>query len=389
MRLGIIVPADFVQRQPFGGAAGFIENIAGGLGMPVTIFGIAVRDTVPWQTVTLGPNVEFIPIARIRYPSRVPMRLKCLFSFFRMRQRILTSGIDLLYVHSPETALPFLSNSAGIPVIFHQHGSGNPMDRSKFGWGRNRLFKGLFNAFTGMIHRQADWTIAIDRLCVEQARQHGIANKASLLMNAVDLRFFYPDEGKRIELRQRLSLGDDVRVLLFVGRLEQVKRVDLAVASLQYLRESLKRFHLIIAGDGTQRSTLEELVKVHGLGNVTFLGHVQHIELPALYNMADVLLLPSEMEGIPMVILEALACGTPVVASKVGGVPDVIQDGVNGMTLVDISPEPFAKAIELVVSSRFQRPAVAATVDQFSVDRFVAALGDIINTLFERRRGKE
>jgi len=95
------------------------------------------------------------------------MRLKCLFSFFRMRQRILTSGIDLLYVHSPETALPFLSNSAGIPVIFHQHGSGNPMERSKFGWGRNRLFKGLFNAFTGMIHRQADWTIAIDRLCVE------------------------------------------------------------------------------------------------------------------------------------------------------------------------------------------------------------------------------
>jgi len=90
-----------------------------------------------------------------------------------------------------------------------------------------------------------------------------------------------------------------------------------------------------------------------------------------------------------MVILEALACGTPVVASKVGGVPDVIQDGVNGMTLVDISPEPFAKAIELVVSSCFQRPAVAATVDQFSVDRFVAALGDIINTLFERRRGKE
>jgi len=99
-------------------------------------------------------------------------------------------------------------------------------------------------------------------------------------MNAVDLRYFHPDEGKRIELRQRLSLGDDVRVLLFVGRLEQVKRVDRAVAALQYLRESLKRFHLIIAGDGTQRSTLEELVKVHGLGNVTFLDTSSTLNFP-------------------------------------------------------------------------------------------------------------
>lgn len=388
MRIGIIVPADFVQRQPFGGAAGFIENIAGSLGMPVTIFGIAVGDTIPWRVVELGPSVTFIPIARLHYPSIIPMRLKCMFSFYRLRKRILNSGIDLLYVHSPETAFPFLSNSAGIPVIFHQHGSGNPMERAKFGWGRNRLFKGLFDVLTSKIHRQADWTIAIDRHCVEQARQSGIAHKLSLLMNAVDLRTFHPDDGKRVALRQRLSLANDVRVLMFVGRLEQVKRVDRAVECLPFLRDSSKRFHLIIAGDGTKRSFLEELVTAQGLGNVTFLGHVQHDELPALYNMADLLLLPSEMEGAPMVILEALACGTPVVASRVGGVPDVIQDGVNGMTLVDIAPEPFAKAIEHVLSSRLQRSAVAATADQFATDRFVASLGAIIDTVLERRRGR-
>ena len=87
------------------------------------------------------------------------------------------------------------------------------------------------------------------------------------------------------------------------------------------------------------------LLKNNFSDNITFLGHVSHEDLPSYYNMADILTLPSDMEGIPMVILESLACGTPVVSSNVGGIPDIIANGINGIVLDDLSPDQLASAI--------------------------------------------
>lgn len=385
--LGIVVPADFIKRRPFGGSSGLVENLVDKLTVPTMIFGIGVDGTPPWQIHRLNHTTSFIPVAHFSYPSQVPMRLKCLIGFWRQRCRILQSGVDALYIHSPELALPFLFGSLRVPVIFHQHGSGNPVTQAKYSWARSLIFQKIFDFILREVHRRSDWTIVIDRLCLEQARRNGIGHKVSLIMNAVDIETFYPDEEVRQDFLRRFKIADEERVVLFVGRLEKIKRVDRVVASLDFLNKvgANGRYRLFIAGEGTLGAELEAAAKTSGLKEViTFLGRVPHQELPGYYNMADVLVLPSEMEGVPMVILEALACGTPVVASRVGGIPEVVRDGINGITLNDAGAHSLAAAIRQVCERRYRRQEVAATVKSLSSAQFAEELLAVVKGILGR-----
>ena len=133
--LGIVNPSDLSKGMVAGGSTGFIRNILSHLESKRTIiFGIGINNTNPWKTHYLEPYVEFVPICNLRYPSRIPMRLKTLLYYFRYRKRILNSGVDVLYIHMPECCLPFLNNKEGVPVIYHKHGSANPVSKSKFSY---------------------------------------------------------------------------------------------------------------------------------------------------------------------------------------------------------------------------------------------------------------
>jgi len=175
--LRIIVPSDFLKRHPFGGTSGFVENIAGKLGIQKKIFGIAVGNTIPWQEYQISPMKSFIPVAHFSQPSYVPMRFKCLIGYWRYRRRILESGVDVLYIHNPELALPFLYGSMRLPVIFHQHGSSNPVEKATYIWGRSFIFKRLYDFILWKVHRRSDWTIVIDQLSLKQANCHGMVTK--------------------------------------------------------------------------------------------------------------------------------------------------------------------------------------------------------------------
>jgi glycosyltransferase involved in cell wall biosynthesis len=374
--IGIIIDADFIHHRTFGGASGLILSLIDNLNLPVQIMGIGYEGTIPWHCYQLNPSASFQAVDRLACPSRIPLRLKCLLSFWRQRWRILHSGVDLLYIHSPEIALPFLFGKGRLPVIFHQHGSENPVKWSKYAWARLPLFKRIYDLIMYVVHKKSTWTIVIDRPSLEQVQRLGMGHRASLLMNAIDLARFQPDEELRRAARRKFEVNDDECVLLFVGRLEEVKRVDRAVAGLGYLNaRNPGQYRLFIAGDGTLRADLEETIRSQNLTEqVTFLGQVSHQHLPEYYNLADVLILPSEMEGTPMVILEALACGTPVIASRVGGIPDLIIEGKNGMTLQDLNASSLAQAIERVCEKRYLRSEVAATVQDLSASRFAERL---------------
>src|SRR5207253_11234672 len=99
---------------------------------------------------------------------------------------------------------------------------------------------------------------------------------------------------------------------------------------------------------------------------VLFLGHVPHEEMSKIYNTADVLLLTSEMEGTPMVILEALACGTPVVTTPVGGIPVLVKNDENGLLLADTSPSAIACAVQQCLNYRWDRAALAFSIRDWS-----------------------
>lgn len=379
--IGIIVTNDFVKRLPFGGASGFIQNIMHKLGGRVVLFGAAVNGTPVWQPHRLGEQVDFIGCYRQAIPSRFPLRIQALLGYLRNRRRILASGVDLLYVHSPECALPFLFGSRRLPVVFHQHGSGNPVTTATFTWARNGLLERLFDRLHQTIYRRADWIIAIDRLCLQQAQAHGAGDRTSLLMNAVDLDQFRPDHDLRRAMRQAQGYRDDEFVLFFVGRLEEIKQLDRLLAALPFVQQGLSA-RLLVAGDGTHRARLEQQVAGLGLeAQVTFLGKISHDQLPGYYNLADALVLPSRMEGVPMVILESLACGTPVLATAVGGIPDLVRNDENGLLLDDVAPESIVAALHSIAAADWNRQQVAATVSQWGAVEVTAHLSEIFNRL--------
>ena len=388
-KIGIICPSDFSRKERSGGASGFLASIFSELRCSVAIYGVGLNNNQTWQEFSIQPNINFIPITNIKAPSLLPLRLQALIGYLRYRNRILQSKLDVLYVHSPECALPFIFCNKRIPVIFHQHGSGNPVQTATYQWGRIKIFIKIFDVMLRLIHKRADWIIAIDNICLNQARRNGAGNKVSLLFNAVDTTFFRPDFSTRQAMRRKFGLTDNHFVIFFAGRLEEIKRIDRAIDAIDHLKYEKNSYRLYIAGTGSLRNILGMHVSKKQLQPyITFLGHVPHNELQSFYNMADALILPSQMEGTPMVILEALACGTPVVASKVGGIPSIIVNHVNGIVLDDVSPVNLAAAIKEVYSLDLHRQPIADSVQQHNSYQFVAKLEKIIKQLIQVKKGR-
>ncbi len=151
-------------------------------------------------------------------------------------------------------------------------------------------------------------------------------DKIHVIPDGVDTSKFKP--GDKHALRAELHLPESLLVL-FVGYLYKLKRVDRLIKASANLSKDFE-FHVVIAGDGPERQNLERLAESLGLKAIIFKGSVAHEDMPSYMAASDVLVLPSETEGLPTCVQEAMACGIPVVASNVGGLPDLITNGVTG-----------------------------------------------------------
>src|SRR5215216_195041 len=139
--------------------------------------------------------------------------------------------------------------------------------------------------------------------------------------------------------------------VLFVGRLAPQKGVSTLVEAAGLLEDPSVR--VLLVGDGPEQSKLEREAKRIGVADrLHFVGFLAHERLPAVLAHADLLVLPSLYEELGTVLLQAIQAGLPVVASKTGGIPDVIEDGVNGMLVPPGEPEALARAIDLLLADR-------------------------------------
>ncbi len=144
-------------------------------------------------------------------------------------------------------------------------------------------------------------------------------------------RFKPPDDVRQI--RREMAIPADQFVLGFVGSIEPAKGWKVLLHALKDLTERaiLSKFLLVVAGDGSERETFYETSKSLSLmNNIMFLGSVQPEMLPRIYGCLDVVLIPTFRESLGLAGLEAMACGVPVIASKVGGLMDYVEDGENG-----------------------------------------------------------
>ena len=211
----------------------------------------------------------------------------------------------------------------------------------------------------------------------------------------VDVERFHPRN--QAADRAALSLDLDRPLLLAVGRLERLKGLDILLGALSQL--DAPRPRLLIVGGGPEsddyRSELESLAEELGIGeDVTFVGPVPHEELPAYYSAADVTVVPSYYESFGLVAVESMACGTPVVASRVGGLASTVTDGVNGYLIPWRCPEPFAEKLEVLLHNPELRENFSRAARR-SVERFrwrtvalkMAALYDEMIAAYQPRPG--
>jgi len=187
--------------------------------------------------------------------------------------------------------------------------------------------------------------------------------KLHVMRNGVDLERFHPID--RSEARELLKFGDE-RILLSVGHLVERKGHNLAIEALASLP---KNSILVIVGTGPDLTPLKELAEAKNLSNrVRFVGQVPNEQLKYWYSAADALVLFSSREGWANVLLESMACGTPVIATDIWGTPEVVSTANAGRLMSDRSPEAFVDAYSSLFSSLPDRKAVRKHAERFSWD---------------------
>ncbi|MBV9101521.1 MAG: glycosyltransferase [Candidatus Dormibacteraeota bacterium] len=221
-----------------------------------------------------------------------------------------------------------------------------------------------------------------DRICVAQP--------------GVDLRLFEPRDTSAV----RRSLGlDGNRVVFFAGRLEPLKGADTLLEAAQRLveRPEFADLTLLVAGDDSQdgshgdgeRARLQRSAEEGSLaGRVRFLGAVPHEQLPDLYALAEVCVVPSRTESFGFVALEAQALGTPVVAAAVGGLTEVVEDGVTGVLVPGRDASRWADAIASVLSDPERRGAMGEAARQRATTFTWARAVERVGAIYARLSGE-
>ncbi len=203
-------------------------------------------------------------------------------------------------------------------------------------------------------------------------------HKLRLVIYGVDPQTIAPDHSQRAALRRSLGLGEATLVVLAVGRLVPKKGFDVLIKAAPDIAPGA---HIVIVGDGDQRAELAALAAASGVSErIHFVGNVSRHDLTAYYNMADIFAMPSmrlPVDGLNVVVVEAMSCGLPIVASKVGGNPLVVADGDNGLLVGEGQIAELAAAINRLLAEPQTRSAMGRrgrqrVLDEFSWQRLAA-----------------
>lgn len=275
-------------------------------------------------------------------------------------QQLLDEGfdfdlIDAHYYYPDGVAAALLARWFGKPLAVTARGSDiNLIARH-----------GLPRRWMRWASRVADASIGVSQALVDRMRALGMEGRRLLMLrNGVDLARF-GIVGDRDALRLELGVQGSP-LLLSVGNLVPLKGHDLVIDALARLRAQGLDARLCIIGAGALKPALEARRDQHGLGDaVRFLGALPQPALARWYAAADMLLLASEREGWPNVLLECMACGTPVVATNVGGIPEIVKVPQTGCVVQERSAASLAAAVAALWQAPPDRRAVRAHAEGF------------------------
>ena len=330
---------------------------------PVPWFPFRARRWGAWSRFAHAPRFErrhAIDVHHPRFPviPKVGMNVAPTLLYhrsLRAARRLLARDerfdlIDAHYLYPDGVAAIRLGRTLGLPVVLTARGS-DVTELTDFPLPRRAVLYAV--AASG-------WTITVSAGLRRALIALGAdGERITVLRNGVDLRTFHPPVDRDTARR---AMGLTGPTLLSVGHLIPRKAHDLVVAALEQLPEHT----LLIAGDGPERARLEALATARP-GRVRLLGARPHSELPTLYGVADALVLASTREGWANVLLESMACGTPVVASDIPGNDEVVTERAAGL-IAPRTPEGIAAAVRNLQANPVPREATRAYAERFGWD---------------------
>ncbi len=275
----------------------------------------------------------------------------------RLAMELKSRGADVVHTHNP---LPLIYGApaarlAGAAAIHTKHGK-NPGSRAHMML--RRAAAQLAHAF-----------VAVSDATAAQAREQRDmpSDRLHTIPNGIRLERYAPDVEARRAVRTELALGD-AWVVGTVGRLDQYKNQSLLVRAMApLLAEGVK---LVIVGDGDARTDVEAAVASlpgSARANVTLTG--RRMDVPQLVHAFDVFALSSRSEGLPLVVPEAMSAGLPVIATAVGGLPSVIDDGVTGL-LVPVDETKLGEALAMLAHDQARARAMGVRAREVALDRY-------------------
>jgi len=243
------------------------------------------------------------------------------------------------------------------------------------------------NIVSKLVLRNADAIIALTE-DMKKRIQNIHDRSVFVIPNGVDLERFgeLPQE-----IPDKESKLTDEKVIIFIGTLRPVKGVRYLIEAMRMIAEGYKRTRLLLVGDGEERGYLEKLVNKMGLEDcVSFIGRVPHERALTYMVTSDVFVLPSLSEGFPMTILEAMACGLPIVATRIGGLPEVIEDGRSGFLVEPENPKEIAERVLLLLEDNELRKRISLNnkerVEKYSWQHIVNRLAEVYSGIFPNHR---
>lgn len=281
---------------------------------------------------------QFLPV----YPFHVHIHKLFVERFFKK----LNKEFDIIHIHSPLS--PYLNYLKGIPTILTVHTSlledirhYQVHNLSAMGQKLTTYVAGYPLMMKLIKHSNVVTTVSS---AVAKEIQEYYGRTPIVVGNAVDERKFYPSDDR---------VGEYV---LYVGRLDYRKGLIDLIKAAQILKDNIRTIKILIVGTGPLYEYIRAIIRKNDLNNIELTGYVPWKRLLWLYRNAEIFVFPSHYEGLPTVVLEAMACGLPVVASDISAHRDVIINGYNGLLSKKGSPDSIAENIlTLIENEKLQR----------------------------------
>jgi glycosyltransferase involved in cell wall biosynthesis len=306
------------------------------------------------KVVLGGRTIEYWPLVTMDAKAErglIPLTIRYMHALLRARRQGLLAACNILDFHRIEPSFLFSGDARPKNVLLHQDMSVIRDANSDIlwrhaPWAYERLERRAFSRMRRIF--------AVRQSAVQRYRQlyPEFADRFAFIPTWVDTTVFVPSpseaarESIRAAFRRQMGISPGAPLLVFVGRLDKQKDPLLLIESFKLSVAAVPDLQLAIVGDGVLRSRVEDLVRAHGLtAQVHFLGVRPPMEIAEILRAADLYVLSSAYEGMPIAMLEALATGLPVVSTDVGEVRLVVRDGINGQISLAREPKPFADAI--------------------------------------------